>query len=59
MKYGYNLMKGGYFCNRNWEKLIQQFDFEVEHYQRKKNGKLYIFVLRNSKKENGASKVTV
>jgi hypothetical protein len=42
-------MRGGYFSNRNWEKLVQQFDFEIEHSERKKNGKLYIFVLRNKK----------
>jgi hypothetical protein len=49
MKWGYNLMRGGYFSNRNWEKLLSVFDFKVEHQERKKNGKLYIFVLNNPK----------
>jgi hypothetical protein len=48
-KWGYNLMRGGYFSNRNWEKLLKEFDFEIEHQERKKNGRLYIFVLRNKK----------
>ena len=49
MKWGENLIRGGYFSNRNWEKLVKAFDFEVEHEERKKNGKLYIYVLRNRK----------
>ena len=59
IKWGYNLMRGGYFSNRNWQKLVQQFDFEIEHEERKKNGKLYIFVLRNKKQEEQPSRQVV
>lgn len=31
MVWGYNLIKGGYFSNRNWERLVKEFDFEIEH----------------------------
>lgn len=39
----------GVFTNRNWEKILKDFDFEVKFSERKKNGKLYIYVLRNKK----------
>jgi hypothetical protein len=54
-KWGYNLIKGGYFSNRNWEKLIKEFDFEIEHQERKKNGRLYIFILKNKKPATNAT----
>ena len=39
----------GLFTNRNWEKLVKELDFKVEFFERKKNGKLFIQVLRNVK----------
>lgn len=42
-------MKGGYFSNRNWDKLVKSFDFQVVHEERKKNGKIYIYILKNIK----------
>lgn len=29
--------------------MIKEFDFEIVHEERKKNGKLYIYVLKNKK----------
>jgi len=46
---GQKLYNSGVFTNRNWEKIIKEFDFEIEHAERKKNGKLYIYVLKNKK----------
>ena len=51
------MLKGGYFSNRNWEKLIEQFDFEVLHKERKRTGKIYIFVLENKKNEAMDAKI--
>lgn len=39
----------GVYVNRNWEKLVKEAGFTVEHLERKKNGKIYIHVLRNNK----------
>lgn len=50
--WGYNLMYGGYFSNRNWDKLVREFDFQIVHHERKKNGKLYIQILKNIKDGN-------
>jgi hypothetical protein len=57
VKWGYNLLKGGYFSNRNWEKLIEQFDFEVVHKERKRSGKIYILVLENRKNQAMDAKI--
>lgn len=46
---GKHLISTGAFTNRNWEKLVKEFDFEIKKMERKKNGQLYIFVLRNKK----------
>ena len=29
LKWGENLVKGGYFSNRNWDKILEQFPFEI------------------------------
>ena len=47
--WGQKLFNMGMFVNRNWEKIVKEFDFKIEAEERKKNGKIYIYVLRNEK----------
>jgi len=46
----YYVTKNGYFPNREWDSLIKESDFEVIKSERKMNGTIYIYILRNSKK---------
>ena len=46
----YYVCKHGYFPTRKWDEIITDKDFEIELAQRKLNGSLYIYILKNSKK---------
>ena len=48
-KFGMNLYSRGMFNNRNWEKIIKDTKLEIESCERKKNGRIYIYVLKNNK----------
>ena len=48
-KWGVNLYEKGYFSNRNWEKMVKETGLEIESFERKKNGKIYIYILKNNK----------
>lgn len=43
------LTKYGYIPNREWEPLIKNMDFEIERFERKMNGSIYFYVLKNVK----------
>lgn len=47
-----NLCNMAMFTNRNWEKLVKSMDFQIVHEERKKNGKLYIYILKNKKDQD-------
>jgi hypothetical protein len=47
----YTITNNGYFPNRNWEDYIKEEDFEIEKYERKINGTIYFYILKNSKKD--------
>lgn len=46
----YYLKELGYIPNRDWSKYITEDKFTIESLERKINGTIYIYVLRNDKK---------
>ena len=45
----YYVCKFGYFPNKNWEEFITKEDFEIIKSERKLNGTIYFYVLKNNK----------
>jgi ubiquinone/menaquinone biosynthesis C-methylase UbiE len=45
----YSVCNFGYFPNRDWELFFPPDKFKVEHQQRKMNGTIYYYILRNLK----------
>ncbi|EAR90597.1 ubiquinone/menaquinone biosynthesis methyltransferase family protein (macronuclear) [Tetrahymena thermophila SB210] len=45
----YTVCNYGFFPNRNWEEFIKEEDFEILKKERKINGTVYMYVLRNKK----------
>ena len=39
----------GYYPNRKWEDFISEEDFEIEKCERKLNGTIYFYILKNKK----------
>ena len=50
-KWGVNLYQKGLFSNRNWDKIVKDTGLEIESSERKKNGKIQVYVLKNNKAE--------
>ena len=48
----YYLKELGYIPNRDWTKIITEDKFSIESFERKMNGTIYLYVLRNDKKES-------
>lgn len=46
----YTVCTYGYFPNRKWEEIITDQDFEIKVFERKLNGSIYFYILKNSKK---------
>ena len=44
------LSERGYFINRDWTKYILEKDWTFEKYERKMNGTIYFYILKNDKK---------
>jgi len=45
----YTICNQGYFPNRDWEKYITPDKFEILKYERKLNGTIYFYILKNKK----------
>lgn len=57
-KAGMTLRQSGYFCDRDWEKIVEgQQGFSVISKERKVNGTYYIYVLENSAKQTASAPV--
>ena len=39
----------GYFPNRKWEEIITPEEFNIEKFERKMNGVIYFYIIKNSK----------
>lgn len=48
-KAGWVLLNMGYFSNRNWEDIVEKEGFEIVEKERKINGTIYFYVLKNNK----------
>jgi methyltransferase OMS1 len=46
----YTVCEFGYFPNRQWEEYVREEDFEILKRERKMNGTVYLYILKNSKK---------
>lgn len=47
----YTVCNYGFFPNRHWDEYIKPEDFEILKKERKINGTVYMYVLRNKKEE--------
>eukprot|EP01017_Pseudomicrothorax_dubius_P033519 TRINITY_DN4499_c0_g4_i1.p1 TRINITY_DN4499_c0_g4~~TRINITY_DN4499_c0_g4_i1.p1 ORF type:complete len:209 (-),score=46.55 TRINITY_DN4499_c0_g4_i1:51-677(-) len=52
----YTVCKLGYFPNRRWDEIIKAQQFTIERSERKMNGTLYFYILRNDKQDVAQSK---
>jgi methyltransferase OMS1 len=45
----YYICNYGYFPNRRWDDVIKEEDFEIVKKERKMNGSIYFYILKNKK----------